>query len=342
VENIILASLDDSGGDPPCGFRSSPSPTVVNNLAVPSARVIDALTNTDEASSPNPLTTFILGGRTQVGAATELRPTFASVWLGNNDALGPALQGLPNDGLLTDVSTFESRITQVVDSLTAAGAERGVLISVADPRFVPNFSTGQAYAAAESQINQTGSTLSPQWGSFSVDASCNGAGAQTRVPLQYGFQTLFQQALSGADVQLNCDPNTAPDPLLTPSEQNTISARVDAYNSVLSSLARDNDWAYLDINPVLQALYAANAMDADPSNDLVPKFPNFPDLQDPPSSPPTFGTYFSEDGIHPSSVTHRGVAFLVIEQLNARYDDVSLDQVSISDDELRSLLNSVQ
>jgi lysophospholipase L1-like esterase len=315
----------------------------VNNVAVPNAKVIDVLTNTNEASSPNPLTTFFLGGRTQVEAASQVRPTFASVWIGNNDALVPARQGLQSGSEfddLTDAATFETRITRVVDSLIAAGAERGILISVAKPQFVPHFSTGEAYSNNESTINDVGDDISNSWGDFTVESSCTGSAANTRIPFQYGFGTLFQNALGGASVQLDCDPSAAPDELLTPSEQNTISNRVDDYNSALSSLASDKDWAYLDINPVLQALYAENAMDADPDNDLVPKFPNKPDVQNPSNSPPTFGKYFSEDGIHPSSLTHQGVAFLVIQKLNARYEDVNLEQVSIPQ-ELQSVIESI-
>jgi lysophospholipase L1-like esterase len=311
-------------------------------VAVPGAKVIDALSNSADASSPNELTTFILGGRTQVEAATEIQPTFASVWLGNNDALGAALAG--NTDLLTPTSAFESQITRVIDSLTSAGAEQGVLIGVTNPTYVPNLSPGRAYAAAEPQINQIGNSVAGQssnlsWGGYSVDANCSGSGAATRIPFSYGIGALFVNALQGNSVQLNCAPSSAPDPLLTPSEQSTISSRVQAYNTILSSLASERGWAYVDVNPALAALYAANANDANPSNDLVPKFPNPPNLQNPAESPPTFGQYFSEDGVHPSSETHRVIAHLVIERLNARYEDVTLDQISIPD-EIASLLES--
>lgn len=352
VDNILLSTLGLSGAPPTdCALRSSPIPTAINNVAVPFAQVIDALDNTDPASSPSELTTFILGGRTQVEAATAVRPTFASVWLGNNDALEPALAGDP--GLLTDTGVFESRITRVVDSLTAAGAERGVLVSIANPRFAPHFSTGQAYAAAEPQINDLGAALAgSNWGGFSVDPSCapGASGATTRVPFMYAADSLLAPALAGRSAELVCDPGAAPEALLTPSEQNTISARVAAYNSMLSSLADENGWVYVNVNQDFEALYAANAGDADPSNDLVPKFPNVPDpqtlaaVQDPNQDPElasTFGRYFSEDGIHPSSVTHRVVAHLVIQELNAQYDDVDLPQVSVPS-ELEGVLPSLQ
>jgi phospholipase/lecithinase/hemolysin len=341
VRNVFTSALDGRTG-PACSLRrASPPPTVLNNVAVPGAKVIDALRNDAPTSSPNELTTFILGGRTQVEAARQLNPTFASVWLGNNDALDAALSGNPD--ALTDASTFESQITRVVDSLVDAGADRGILVGVANPTLIPHLSPGQAYAAAESQINQFGQTLAGQnpqfsWGGYTVDASCANAGADTRIPFVYGFQSLFFQALQGQSVQLNCAPASAPDPLLTPSEQSTIVSRVQSYNATLSALADENGWAYLDINPALQALYAANASDMDPSDDLVPKFPRPPtNLQAPADNPPTFGRYFSEDGVHPSTTAHRVVTYLIIQTLNNRYEDVQLDQVSIPD-EAQSLL----
>jgi hypothetical protein len=217
-----------------------------------------------------------------------------------------------------------------------------VLVSVANPTLIPNLSPGQAYAAAESRINQFGQTIAGQsdqlsWGGYTVDASCANAGAQTRVPFSYGFQTLFFRALQGQPVELNCDPDGAPAPLLTPSEQSTIVSRVQSYNATLSSLAQETDWAYVNVNPAFQALYQATD---DDGNDLVPKFPTPPDLQDPSRDfPPTFGRYFSEDGVHPSSTTHRVVTHLIIRTLNDRYEDVQLDQVPIPN-EVRPLLQS--
>lgn len=331
VENIFVSNVTDGGSESDCGLRSAPAPTVLNNVAVPGAGVIDALSNSAPGSSPGSLTTLILGGRTQIEAARAVRPTFASVWLGNNEALDAALSG--NTDALIDASTFESQITRVVDSLVDAGADRGVLVSVANPTLIPNLSPGQAYADAESQINQFGQSLaSESWGGYTVASSCEAPnpGAETRIPFSYGFQTLFQQALQGQSVQLDCAPSTAPDALLTPSKQNTIVSRVQDYNNTLSSLADEHDWAYVDATSALQALYTANAANDDPSDDLVPKFPNPPsNFANPADNPPTFGRYFSEDGVHPSSTTHRIVGHLIIRELNRQYEDVELEQLSI-------------
>jgi hypothetical protein len=160
VQNILTGARPSGTTGETCNLRSRPLPLSVNNVAVPGAKVIDALSNDDEASSANALTQFLLGGRTQVNAAADADPTFASVWLGNNDVLGAAIAG--NTDLITPQETFEAQYTNVLDSLEAAGAEGGVLASVTNVTFVPQLITGDAFAAAESQINQFGQSTAAQ------------------------------------------------------------------------------------------------------------------------------------------------------------------------------------
>jgi len=336
------------GGTSGCNLRSSPASSTVYNVAVPGAQVFDALSNIDPndpdeqpVTSTNPLTQFILGGRTQVQAARQANPTFATVWLGNNDLLGAALAGVPdttNSDPSDDLSNFpaastpppvfEQQYRNVIDSLTEAGVERGVLIAVANPTLVPNLSPGQAFAAAEDQINSFGqalaSDLGAAWGGFETANCETGAGANVRVPLSYFFGTVLRDAFRGSTSTLDCDPSTAPEPILTPAEQSDIAARLAAYNNTIETVANEKGWVYVDdVNPALKNLYEAGAGDGDLTNDLVPKLPT------PSENAPTFGRYFSEDGVHPSSTTHRVVAHLVIQRLNAKYDDVQLEQVSI-------------
>ncbi len=95
---------------------------------MPGAAVIDVFTNLDPASGPNALTTFILGGRTQIEAARDARPTFATVWSGNNDVLGAALTG--DGSLVTDPAVFATRYDALMDSLDTFGLAGGALIAV--------------------------------------------------------------------------------------------------------------------------------------------------------------------------------------------------------------------
>lgn len=322
VANIITGQ-STAPGAPPCALRDLPAPLVINNVAVPGAKTLDVLTNNATGSSANALTQFILGDKTQIETAIAANPTFVSIWIGNNDVLGAALQG--NTNLITSQSTFEQQYTDIVDSLEAAGVENGALVSVANVAFVPNLSPGPAYLAAENQINGFGQQLAANdgdpetnWGSFDVLDTCapGQPGAATRVPFAYGFGQLFQQALRGQDVQIDCAPSTAAAPLLTGPELGQVTSAVSGYNDFIQQLADERGWAYVDVNPALGALYAAGAnTPMDPSDDLVPKFPQA-DL-DP--STPTFGAFFSEDGVHPSAATHRVVTNLFVESINEEY-----------------------
>jgi hypothetical protein len=314
LANILTGEPVGNPDDQNCEFRTLPAPLVINNVAVPGAKTFDVLSNDrSQGASPNALTQFILGGRTQVETALDANPTFASVWIGNNDVLGAALAG--NPAAITPQDEFEADYTQIVDDLEDGGVEGGVLTSVSNVSFIPFLSPGPAYAAAESQINAFGSGQSSAWGSFSVDASCAPGqnGEATRVPFSYGFGELFQQALQGADVTLDCDPATAVDALLTGPEAAQIITALNGYNEFIEGLAEERGWAYVDVNPALESLYAAGAGDMDPSNDAVPKFPN------PEPTTPTFGVWFSEDGVHPSAQTHQVVTNLFVEAINEQY-----------------------
>jgi phospholipase/lecithinase/hemolysin len=296
-------------------------------VAIPGALVLDALTNnTDNGADPNELTNFILGGRTQIEAATSKNPTFASVWLGNNDALDAALAGEPDS--LTSQSDFESNYKSILDQLESAGAEGGVIANVFDVTQVPNLSPGVAYYQARSSLP------------ISVDGNCDltangGVGDQVFISFRYGA-TLLQVARStGQSVTLDCQDNrtlaqifgdalldqlelsdeekkysilieapTNAAPGTNANEITQIRSAVQDYNNFLSQEAQDRGWAYVDANSVLDNLHS------DPT--LVPRFP---DLQ----NTPTFGPVFSEDGIHPNSEAHQLIANEFINAINSKY-----------------------
>ena len=281
----------------------------------------------------------------------EANPSFATVWLGNNDVLRAALSG--NPGLATPPSDFSSRYTRILDSLEAAGAQGGALASVANVTLIPNLSPGQAYAAAESQINQLGQQLAANdgdpntnWGDYSVASSCASppSATQSRVSFQYGVGALFTLALAGQNVELDCADNRTLAGIygqgtldqvgignlgalsvLTASETQQLVGRLQAYNTFLQSEADERGWAYVDVNAALGALYnAGTSTPNDPSDDLVPKFPNLDPEQ------PTFGSFFSEDGVHPSSATHQVVTNLFVEAINDEYN-TSLQTIDAPD-----------
>ena len=345
LTNLYTGARVGGAGAASCALRSSPVPTTLNNVAVPGAQVIDAVNNGAASANPNELTTLFLGGRTQVEAATAVQPTFASVWIGDNDVLLPALRGDTTG--ITAQADFEARYTQMIDSLEAAGAdESGIMIGVPNETYIPHFSPGASYFFAK----QAGG-LPP---SFSVADNCaptamGGVGDQMRVSLVYGFEALLTVAQEGAQVTLDCEDNRPLSEILEPTfgnqlperlqpiadysiltgdELQVIVAAAQGYNAFIKALADARNWAYLDPNGVLGPLYAANASDPDPTNDLVPKFPITPTAETP--NPDAFGRFFSLDGVHPSAALHRILTNRVVQEVNDTYG-TSLPQIEASD-----------
>lgn len=320
--NVFTGERVGGAGPGDCALRETPVPDFLSNVAVPGAEVVDALMTVGPETNANALTTLLLGGRTQLQAAAEVRPTFASVWLGNNDALAAALAG--NPALLTPPEDFASRFGTVLDSLQGVSADRGldaVLIGVADVTVIPFLSPGAAYWQAEQQ-----GAFPP---TFDVEDNCapaqlGGAGESTLVPFSLGFGVLLNLASAGVPVSLDCQdnrpieeqvgPENVPDQfegvsILTGPEIQQIAGTVAAYNDAIQTQASERGFAYFNPNPTFAALRAQGQ---------IPLFPNAPPSPDAVEEP--FGPLFSRDGVHPSAATHRLVADSVASAINQQLD----------------------
>ena len=339
----IFPTQERLGGPeaPPCALRSPDVPPAINNVAVPGAEVIDATSNLSPASNANPLTTFILGGRTQVEAALDANPTFASVWIGNNDVLGAALAG--NTALITDGADFENRYTALLDSLEQADDLQGaLLIGVPDVTKVPALSAGAAYLGVVRQTDVAPPNL--EVANTCAPSNRGGVGDVTLVPFQHGA-TLLQVATTlnqqmgdrAPTITLDCDQDrtvretigaafggvsnippsisdaisgTANISLLAQGEIGQVVQAVQQFNAVIEAQADERGYAYLDPNP----LFAANAAQ-------IPPFPELIDIPNNDFSPDQpFGPLFSLDGVHPSAQTHQIVAQAAAAAINDTYD----------------------
>ena len=169
-----------------CDLRAAASVTdILNNVAVPGARVLDPTTASTVAS--NALTTFILGGKTQVQKALDANPTFVSIWIGNNDVLVAGLSGilvptpaLGQAGIVSTQAQFQTSYDAMISQLTAgAPGLKGVLIGVAQVANLPSMSSGALIAsdaAIQAGINAAaGKTVT-------VDPNCTGSASLVSVP----------------------------------------------------------------------------------------------------------------------------------------------------------------
>jgi lysophospholipase L1-like esterase len=303
------------GGTPTTCDLRVPRNGLMNSVAVPGARAEELLNNFGvPVSTSNALTTFFLGGKTQVERMTEMQPTFVSVWIGNNDVLG-SLTNTSNPGdplFVTPGAVFDAQYDSIAAAVSATGA-KAVLIGVADVSVIPYASKGTFYFCASA--NAAGACgVPPQLppGLF-VSPSCapalaGGLGDTTLVPWPIGVPKILAAA-QGATDTLDCTVDTD---VVSGSELAGLHAAVTGYNAHIQSVAAANGWAYLDPNP---ALLAARS---DPTIPLkVEPFPSIP--PNPLVAPVTFGTFFTLDGVHPSSLAHQVVASAIAAAINAQY-----------------------
>jgi len=307
----------------PCYGRTFATDTgeILNNVAVPGARVLDPTSTATVAS--NTLTQLFLKGGTQVSQALRAHPTFASIWIGNNDVLTAGLSGIvkPTPGLgagiISDSATFATNYNLMLSQLIAgAPGLKGILIGVAKVQNLPSLSSGALIAstsatgtAIRNGINQAAGTT------VTVMPNCVGSASLINVPLLIGAirKYVANPATAGAHPPvISCDVNTsAPYPypvgdiyVLDAGEQATLNGAIDGYNSYISAKANTIGFAYYDPN----ILFAAKRADG-----TIPAFPNLA------STNATFGTLISLDGIHPTAAAHLLIANGLITAINAKY-----------------------
>jgi hypothetical protein len=136
LNNLLTQTRVGSGTSTTCALRTSgvTITATLNNVAVPGAASADPTASVGPAASA--LTELILGGETMVQKAIDARPTFATIWIGNNDILGPATNGLPSTA--TPIPAFVANYSKMMAQLLqGAPGLKGVLIAVAQVTNVP-------------------------------------------------------------------------------------------------------------------------------------------------------------------------------------------------------------
>lgn len=292
-----------------CALRKAQAvpPPYISNVAVPGAKVVDALDNLDATGNPNALTTFFLGGLTQFEMLRRARPTFVTVELGANEVLGAATDDVDagNTAKITPVATFEAQYGELLDSLEAANPQGVVLVGVPNVALVPFFSRGSYFhtIANRGPTDVTPDTFPPN---FLVNPNCAAAagGDFVLIPFPAGAaRVAFAKANPGVLVGVDC----ADDVNILAAELTALTDAVNGYNAFIADEATSRGWVYLDPNALLAALPPGT----------IPQFPNTPPRATSVTIP--FGPFFSLDGIHPSAVAHKAVANALIPVINVAY-----------------------
>jgi hypothetical protein len=306
-----------------CTFRSTAVQTgPINDVAVPLAFAWDiSRTPPTPTGENNPLQTFILGGKTQIGRARDAEPTFVSLWIGNNDVLAPATVGVfttvpgASPGIIPP-DTITKYIGAAVDTLAALPTVKGgVLIGVVDVPNAPRFFPASALLTDADFKAKLDAAVDAPNANRTVFVHPNCAGSPALVSA-----VIVEQIKAGAYPPIiSCEPNPQFPPgfppippqaqlgdlfILSAAEQQTLSAIVAAVNAFIQTKAEGANFAYYDPNPALAALRASGA---------IPALPDFTS----PTAP--FGPNFSLDGVHPRRSIHVAVANALIDIINTKY-----------------------
>lgn len=291
-----------------CNLRSTSSiAPALNNVAVPGATSFDP--TGASTSSSNQLTTFILGGKTQVQKAADANPTFISAWIGNNDVLAAAVSGIltPTAGVspgVTSQATFQTNYAAMVAGLKGIPTVNGgVLIGVIQVAAAPVLFPAQAlfnpaFKAGFDQFAGGTTTILPSC----TPTTTALISIQLAAAIRAGQHPKF----------IGCAKNSIPGTpvgdifVLDATEQATLATAVTNYNNYIQSQATAAGWAYYDPNPLLARL-------KDPAVGCISVVPNLANATQP------FGPCITLDGIHPSATAHKALAADLALAINTKY-----------------------
>ncbi len=284
--------LSVGAGDVCAVLGQTPGRKLLNNVAVPGANSFDP-TSTD--ATDDLLEALILDGKSQVQKALEETPSFITVWIGNNDVLASAVDGVLD---ATPQVLFAENYGRMVDQLVAGGVQDGVLIGVVDVTKIPLLVPAPALADPSLRLILnfvTGETVT-------FAANCTGSTALISVAIV----PAIAQGLHSPSI--DCVKGTGSNPvgerfIVDAAEQTALTAAVAGYNAYISAKAAEEGLTYFDPNP----LFAEARTNGE--------IPTVPDV----SSPTPFGLLFSLDGVHPSSQAHVRIANALIDLINSEY-----------------------
>lgn len=314
LTNNVTGARVGGGTATTCDLRADERLPFVSNVAVPGATSFSPDDNLSPFSNSNPLTTFILGGRTQNQAMQDADPTFVTAWIGNNDVLGSYSSSANpgNPALITPQPVFEQNYAAMLDAIDATGAS-ATLISVVDVTVAPFASRTAIYycltyvdpARCQAPLpttpdpNLAGLNALGLW---NVDVNCAApTGLATLIPWTKAVPMLAAAA-GGSPQTMDCSIDAL---VITPTELAGLQAATVGYNTYIASQATARGMAYLDVNPPLLELVAIGAIP--PIPDIAPALAG---------GSVTFGPYFTLDGIHPSTLAHQLVTDSLVSTVN--------------------------
>lgn len=290
---LVIAPRPGPAGAP----QNLTLPRPYNNLGIPGARIHDVVATTTGGIFDLILRNPNFGNTTALQQALGLMPTFATVWVGNNDVLAAATSGRVIEGVtITPVASFQADFQAIVGALTTAGA-RLAIANIPDVTSIPFVTTIRPFVVnpqTQQPVIVNGQTV-PLIGP-------NG-------PLGAGDNVLLTAAAElatgrGIPAALGGSGQPLSDGVvLSAQETATINERVNAYNAIISAVATQAGAALVDVNGELDVLASEGITVG--GIDYSEAF--------------LTGGVFSYDGVHPNTFGYAYVANLFIAAINDRF-----------------------
>jgi len=290
-----------------------------NNMGVPGAKattVVYAGYGNTAGGAFNPFFTRMISAAEQPTAsmlskAAEQKPTFFSVFIGNNDVLGNALAGGMSSTPITPSAGaagvgFDASIDLIVNTMLASGNNpKGVIASIPDITNIPHFTTvpyngltltATQAAGLNAAYGATGASFTTGSGNafMIADASAPG-GVRQMKSNEYILLGTPQDSLKCAG--WGTTKPLADQYVLTAREVLNLKEAASAYNTKIKTIAAEKGLAFVDVDA-----FMANAKKGITYNGVTS------------SAAFVTGGAFSLDGIH---LTPRGNALLANEFIKA-------------------------
>lgn len=282
-----------------------------NNLGVPGAYVYDIINATNSTNcysavngiTINPLFDFILRNSqlkigSQFSQAKELKATFVTLWIGNNDILGYATAG--GKGVkYTTISNFEGMYRVLLDSLLTLKA--GIIVAnIPDVTAIPFFTTiGPAL-------------LKKGYPEFIWAEGSDGKVKQMSLAANYITLNASEKLINPSNglpsgIGLNESQPFPNNVVLDSAEVSIVKNTIAGYNGAISSLASARGIAVADMNTLFNEIKKSEATGGTEIDGVVFKTDYIS------------GGLFSLDGVHPSSRGQALIANEFIRVINSKF-----------------------
>ena len=316
VSNYALIHLADQGDKQALLQNQFTIQGPFNNIGVPGAKVITTTLRgfgnpANGEGNYNPFFTRMASDAklaSMLSDALLLKPTFFSVFIGNNDALAYALSG-GTMNTITPPSLFEKHLREIVNTFTDNNA-KGVIANLPSVAQIPYF---YCIACNGLDLNEMNANiLNTQYQSIYVNLT---EGKNNFIMADLNSPNGFRQMKDGEFVLLDLLLDANKESYLTGlhpiPERYTLSLEriaevenaINAYNKVIETLAREQHLALVDINTLLKSAKADRTYNCATHNlDYARK------------------GVFSLDGLHPNAFGQALMANAFLQAINKTYD----------------------